>query len=87
MATRISGPCLGFVDIDAGKHDTNLLTDPVRSIYVGSIAGGAAVKVKHSNGSTATYSGCIAGTVLPESLSIVQVFNTGTTATLLIGHK
>ena len=51
-----------------------------RAIYVG---GGGAVKVTTLGGDTVTFSGVLAGTVLP--VRAARVFSTGTDATNLIG--
>ena len=51
-----------------------------RAIYVG---GAGAVKVTTLGGDTVTFSGCLAGTVLP--VRAARVFSTGTDATNLIG--
>lgn len=60
-------------------HDTNHLTTSPAVIYIGV---GGNVKVKTVKGSTLTFVGVIAGTVLP--VKVLQVFNTDTTATNLV---
>ena len=52
-------------------------------VYVGSIAGGSAVKVTTANGDVVTFSGLVAGTVIP--VQVILVWSTGTTASSLIG--
>ena len=51
-----------------------------RAIYVG---GAGNIKVTTMGGDTVTFSGCLAGTVLP--VRVARVFSTDTTATLLLG--
>lgn len=60
-------------------HDTNPLSSPCRSLYVG---GTGDVKVTTVGGDTVTFSAVPAGTILPVQCKIV--FSTGTTATLLL---
>lgn len=61
-------------------HDTNELTKVTRSIWVG--AAGTVVLVT-KGGTTLTFNGCAAGSVIPVRAKIVK--STGTTATGLIG--
>jgi hypothetical protein len=60
------------------NNDTNL-TLAARSLYVG---GDGNVAVITAGGSTVTFSGCVAGTILPVQVS--RVLATGTTATNII---
>lgn len=62
--------------------DTVNLQNPA-IVFVGSIAGGTAVKVTTANGDVVTFSGLVAGTVIP--VQVLQVWATGTTASSLIG--
>lgn len=75
-----SGPVTDGFDIDAQKHDVNPLSQPARGIYIG-VAGN--VKLVTKKGTTLTYQNCQAGTWLP--VVAIQVWNTGTTASGLIG--
>lgn len=61
-------------------HDTNDLTNATRGIYVG---GAGDVKVDMVGTGTVTFSNAVAGSVLP--IRAARVYDTGTTATLLIG--
>jgi hypothetical protein len=61
--------------------DTVNLQDPA-VIYVGSISGGAAVKVTTAQGDDVTFAGVIAGSVLP--VQVIRVWSTGTTASSLL---
>jgi hypothetical protein len=61
--------------------NTTPLVKPVKQLYVGG-AGNLSVQLYHDT-APVTLTGVTAGTVL--DLHIVQVFATGTTATLLIG--
>ena len=62
-----------------GNDSTDLTVFP-RAIYVG---GAGNVKVTTLGGDTVTFSGVLAGTVLP--VRVKRVFSTDTTATNLIG--
>lgn len=62
-----------------GNDSTDLTVYP-RAIYVG---GAGNVKVITLGGDTVTFSGVLAGTVLP--VRVKRVFSTDTTATNLIG--
>ncbi|MGA1670277.1 MAG: spike base protein, RCAP_Rcc01079 family [Candidatus Nanopelagicaceae bacterium] len=62
-----------------GNDSTDLTVFP-RAIYVG---GAGNVKVITLGGDTVTFSGVLAGTVLP--VRVKRVFSTDTTATNLIG--
>lgn len=61
-------------------HDTNDLAQTTRGIYIG---GAGAVAVITQAGTTVTFSGAAAGSVIPVSVS--RVLSTGTTATNLVG--
>lgn len=61
-------------------HDTNELTYVTRGIWIG---GAGNVKVTTVNGDTVTFTGALAGTIIPVRAKIV--FSTGTTATSMIG--
>lgn len=63
------------------KHDTDKIR-PTVGIYVG---GAGDVKVGFVNGDTATFSAVPVGTILP--VECVQVFSTGTTATLMLALR
>ena len=60
-------------------HDTNELTHCPAVVYIG---GAGNVKVKTIKGTTLTFNGVLAGTILPVKCSMV--FNTDTTATNMI---
>jgi len=62
-----------------GNDSTDLTIYP-RAIYVG---GAGNVKVTTLGGDTVTFSGALAGTILP--VRVVRVFSTDTTATNLLG--
>jgi len=62
-----------------GNDSTDLTVFP-RAIYVG---GAGNVKVTTLGGDTVTFSGALAGTILP--VRVARVFSTGTTATNLLG--
>lgn len=72
----------GAFDASAEASDTAQLTLAAEGLYVG---GTGDVKVTTANGSVVTFSSVPAGVVLP--FNIVQIFSTGTTATLLIGCR
>jgi hypothetical protein len=61
-----------------GNDSANLQN--VAVVYVG---GSGAVKVTTANGDVVTFSGLLAGTVIP--VQVLRVWSTGTTATSLIG--
>lgn len=63
-------------------HDTNLLSNLTRGIYVG--GSGDIVLVMADDGDTSvTFFGAVAGTLLP--IRVARVLATGTTATNLVG--
>ena len=62
-----------------GNDSTDLTVTP-RAIYVG---GAGNVKVTTIGGDTVTFSGALAGTIIP--VRVTRVFSTGTTATNLLG--
>ena len=62
-----------------GNDSTDLTVFP-RAIYVG---GAGNVKVTTIGGDTVTFSGALAGTIIP--VRVTRVFSTGTTATNLLG--
>lgn len=76
-------PAEGVVELDALKSDTVDIPQAVRAIYVGSIAGGDAIKLTADDGSIATFSGLMAPYVLPVKTK--RVWSTGTTASGLVG--
>lgn len=51
-------------------------------IYVGSVSGGATVKVTTAQGDEVTFSGVVAGTCLP--VQVIRVWATGTLASSLL---
>lgn len=51
-------------------------------IYVGSVSGGTAVKVTTAQGDEVTFSGLVAGNVIP--VQVIRVWSTGTTASSLV---
>lgn len=61
-------------------NDSTDLTNYTRALYIG---GAGAVKVDTTGGDTVTFSAVPVGTVLP--ICVKRVYNTGTTATLIIG--
>lgn len=63
--------------VAASLHDTNTIP-PTRGVYVG---GAGNLKVTTAAGEDVTLSGVLAGTVLP--ISVIRLWNTGTTATLI----
>lgn len=67
--------------VSVTPSDTVNLTYP-SVVYVGSISGGAAVKVTTAQGDEVTFSGLIAGTVIP--VQVIRVWSTGTTASSLL---
>lgn len=64
--------------IVASLHDTNLI-EPTRGVWIG---GGGVLKVTTAAGEDVVISGIGAGTLLP--ISVIRLWNTGTTATLII---
>ncbi len=60
--------------------DSTDLTNSTRSIYVG---GSGNIKVTTVDGTTVTFNGAVAGSIIP--VRVKRVFSTGTTATNLIG--
>lgn len=52
---------------------------PTRALYVG---GAGNIKVDMALGSTVTFSGALAGTILP--VQVTRVYSTGTTATNIV---
>jgi|DEB0MinimDraft_6_1074348.scaffolds.fasta_scaffold47412_2 hypothetical protein len=62
-----------------GNDSTDLTVTP-RAIYVG---GAGNVKVTTIGGDTVTFSGALAGTIIP--VRVTRVFSTDTTATNLLG--
>ncbi len=61
-------------------NDNTDLANSTRSIYVG---GSGNIKLTTIDGSTVTFNGAIAGSILP--IRAKRIFSTGTTATNLIG--
>ena len=62
-----------------GNDSTDLTVTP-RAIYVG---GAGNIKVTTIGGDTVTFSGALAGTIIP--VRVTRVFSTDTTATNLLG--
>lgn len=62
--------------------NTANLTDSARSLWVG---GAGTLKVDMLNGNTVTFSGILAGTLLP--IQVKRVYSTGTSATLILGLR
>jgi hypothetical protein len=65
---------------DITPHDTNNLAAPTRGIYVG-VSGD--LKVDSHDGNAITFVGISAGIIHP--ISCTRVYNTGTTATNIVG--
>ena len=61
-------------------NDSTDLANSTRSIYVG---GSGNIKLTTIDGSTVTFNGAIAGSILP--IRAKRIFSTGTTPTNLIG--
>ena len=61
-------------------HDTNELSFVTRGIYIG---GAGNLKVTTAGGDTVTFTGVLAGTIIPIQAKLV--FSTLTTATSLVG--
>jgi hypothetical protein len=70
-------PVLGGADV--APSDTADLSPMARALYIG---GAGAVKVDTIDGSTLTFAGLSAGSILP--VSVARVYATGTDATLII---
>lgn len=78
--------------VEITTHDTNPIVAAVagapisrkytRGIYVGSISGGATMRVLTRNGQTVNFAGLVAGSIIPVQAS--QVFATGTLASSLV---
>jgi len=62
------------------KSDSTVYSPPYRALYVG---GDGNVVLVAADGSTATFTGLVAGTILP--VEFVQLMSTDTTATALVG--
>lgn len=62
------------------KSDSTILSPNCRALYVG---GAGDVAVRMLDGSTPTFSGVLAGTILP--IQVDKVLSAGTTATLMLG--
>lgn len=71
-------PARGAIAIT--PHNTNVLTPVTRALYVG---GAGNIKVEMSNGTVVTFTGVLAGSLLPIRVRIV--FDDDTTATAMIG--
>lgn len=69
----------GAFDVSAAKSDTVNLQNPC-IVYVG---GAGIVKATTANGDVVTFSGLVAGTIIP--VQIIRVWSSVTTATSLIG--
>lgn len=76
-------PAEGAIALDALKSDTVDLPSITRAIYVGSISGGTSIKVTCMDDTEITFTGLIAGTILP--VRIKRIWSNGTTASALIG--
>jgi hypothetical protein len=76
--THLESPAEDAFAITAS--DSTDLTKSTRSIYVG---GSGNIKLTTVDGSTVTFNGAIAGSILP--IRAKRIFSTGTTATNLIG--
>ncbi len=70
----------GLIDVDAEKHDTNLLTQACRGLHIGAAG---TVKVKTTSGTIHTFYN--AYRIIPVPDGIIQVYDTGTDATLITG--
>lgn len=60
-------------------NDSTDLTTIARALYVG---GAGNVKIDAADGSTVTFSGVLAGSILP--VRVARVYSTGTTATNIV---
>lgn len=60
--------------------DATVFTKVTRGLFVG---GAGAVSVVMANGDTVTFTGVVAGSILP--IRVKQVLSTGTTATNMVG--
>lgn len=77
MSTGLSAPCRNAEQVTAS--DGTDLVYVSRALFVG---GAGAVCVITANGETVTFTGVVAGTVLPMRVSRVK--STGTTATNIV---
>lgn len=75
-----SAPAVDFAAIT--PSDSTNISRPTRGIYVGSIAGGAVVVAVTYAGTAVTFSGVVAGSILP--IQAIRVNNTSTTASSLV---
>lgn len=75
-----TGTLPGFDGFAISPSDSANLTSMVRAIYVG---GAGNIKLVSPNNTTLEFVGVPAGSILP--MMAVKVFNTSTTASLLIG--
>jgi hypothetical protein len=73
-------PGIGAIDASAQKSDTVDLTRQCRALYVGADGN---VTVVMKDGTSATFVGVTAGTLLP--IEVRRLMNTGTTATSIVG--
>jgi hypothetical protein len=62
--------------------DSNDLANFTRAVYIGSVSGGAAMKVTTVGGETLLLSGLLAGHVYP--IRVKRIWSTTTTATLIV---
>jgi hypothetical protein len=63
----------------AHTKDDDVTFHPTRAVYVGDVSGGGAMKVDMADGNTAVvFSGIVAGSILP--LSVTRIYATDTTA-------
>ncbi|MCP4260650.1 MAG: hypothetical protein GY774_24460 [Planctomycetes bacterium] len=73
----------GFVDIDTHKSDTDRLPYPVGAIYVGDLGTQGVIKVRTTHGDPVTLH--TTANLIPCPDQIIQVYDTGTTATKIMG--
>ena len=75
---------LGAVDYVAitPSDGSDIPNGPVRALWIG---GAGNVAVQGASGTTVTFSGCTAGSILP--ITCARVMSTNTTATLIVGLK
>lgn len=59
--------------------DSSIFEEPTRAVYIG---GAGTLKVDMVSGGTVTFTGLLAGTLLP--VQVVRIYATGTTATSII---